>query len=123
MGGPDHQGTCSATWTKTEGELRSAQFFCGDCFQGGEEDRRLQRPWLVLLEDPREAGHEGGSEELFRQGVQGGREARQDYRQGVPGSSSEEADLDRLVWGKWPTADLSRGWLTWESREASLDGC
>merc|ERR1712061_309691 len=67
--------------------------------EGGREDRRVLPPWLVQVEDPSEASHEGWQEGGLRQGCDGEGEASADDREGPPSGRPEE---EHLSWeGPW----------------------
>merc|ERR1712224_728866 len=67
----------------------------GHSFEGGQEDGCVCNSRAVPHQDPGEASHEGRSEEHLRQGDEGCGKASQDDREGLPGSSIEEADLEQ----------------------------
>merc|ERR1719201_2223167 len=85
---------CHRTGLQGQDLLAGAQQFRDNCDQGGEKDWCLRNSWLVPYQDSGEAGHEGRSEVHVWQGGEGCRKASQDRREGLCGSSFEEADLE-----------------------------
>merc|ERR1719162_2482865 len=112
------KGTLLKTIATEQGFFASDEQLRGHCHQGGEKDRRVRNPRLVPHQDSDEASHKGRSEDNVWQGDEGGRKASQDRREGLCGSSLEEADLE------WRIAFLlrafSEAWLPWESHSAGL---
>merc|ERR1712084_168264 len=78
---------------------------CGGGREGGEEGQ-VHHPWRRDGEDPLEASNQGWKARGFRQARDGGGEASEDHREGLPRSCSEEGGLSqgwRCAWASYAT--------------------
>merc|ERR1712196_525399 len=116
----DYQGVGRAARFEAEGVLGIPQLLGGDRLPGGEEDRYLHTSRTLQDQDPHKAGHEGRSEEYFRQRSEGCRQTGEEGGESLPSACSEAADLDQFQ--KEEMIAPPEAQLMWESHRASLEG-